>query len=301
MLALAARNGRFILVAGLFAGAGLPHLSSVIEPSVPYLVGALLFLNAFRVGDRIWTSISLKPVRSVTLVAVLQLGFPLAAIGILAVTGLPLTGFFFAAVLMMSAPALSGSPNFVVMIGRDPTDAMRLLITGIALFPLTALVVLWILPEIEATEAVIATIRLTVTILTLVFAGAMARWAGRSWKSDEALNLGCDGLSAILLFIVVIGLMSEVGPLVRTSPDVVLLWILLLLALNTGLQLGSFLLFRKIRLTEVVSASVIAGNRNIALFLIALPEETMQQAMLFIGCYQIPMYLTPLIMKRIYR
>jgi len=42
--------------------------------------------------------------------------------------------------------------------------------------------------------------------------------------------------------------------------------------------------------------SIVAGNRNIALFLIVLPPEVAGPLMIFIGCYQIPMYLTPMVL-----
>jgi hypothetical protein len=51
---------------------------------------------------------------------------------------------------------------------------------------------------------------------------------------------------------------------------------------------------------RVVALSVAAGNRSIALFLVALPPEMMAPLLLFIGCYQLPMFLTPFVMKRLY-
>ena len=43
-----------------------------------------------------------------------------------------------------------------------------------------------------------------------------------------------------------------------------------------------------------------AGNRNIALFLVALPPEVLAPLMIFIGCWQLPMYLTPVLLPRLY-
>ena len=45
---------------------------------------------------------------------------------------------------------------------------------------------------------------------------------------------------------------------------------------------------------------VSAGNRNIALFLAALPATVTDPLLLFIGCYQVPMYLTPIILRPVY-
>ena len=50
-----------------------------------------------------------------------------------------------------------------------------------------------------------------------------------------------------------------------------------------------------------VPIGIVAGNRNIALFLIALPIMQSEQLLIFLGCYQIPMYLTPIIMRSVYR
>lgn len=43
-----------------------------------------------------------------------------------------------------------------------------------------------------------------------------------------------------------------------------------------------------------------AGNRNIALFLVALPAEVMAPIMVFVGCWQVPMYLTPVLLRWLY-
>ena len=53
---------------------------------------------------------------------------------------------------------------------------------------------------------------------------------------------------------------------------------------------------------QAVGFAVSAGNRNIALFL-AAPAGSGHRSddLLFIGCYQVPMYLTPLLLRRFYR
>ena len=43
-----------------------------------------------------------------------------------------------------------------------------------------------------------------------------------------------------------------------------------------------------------------AGSRNIALFLVALPADVIAPLMIFIGCWQLPMYLTPVLLPRLY-
>jgi hypothetical protein len=70
------------------------------------------------------------------------------------------------------------------------------------------------------------------------------------------------------------------------------------MAINFGLQI---LCHRMIRhRPDAVPVSIIAGNRNIALFLVALPASVTDPLLLFIGCYQVPMYLTPILLRRLY-
>jgi hypothetical protein len=52
---------------------------------------------------------------------------------------------------------------------------------------------------------------------------------------------------------------------------------------------------------QILTVALIAGNRNIALFLAALPPEAVGFLTLFVAVYQIPMYVTPLFAGRLYR
>lgn len=51
---------------------------------------------------------------------------------------------------------------------------------------------------------------------------------------------------------------------------------------------------------SAVPVSNIAGNCNIALFLVVLPAATTDPVLIFIDYYQIPMYLTPILLQRFY-
>lgn len=301
-MGFAARHGRFLLVLGLVLGAGVPSLAASFAPWTPHLIATLLFLNAFRNGDALWRSLRTGWRSSMVRVLVLQLLMPLALLAALLMAGLPLGPFFFAALLMLSAPSVTGSPNFVTMMGHDPLEAMRILVIGTLVFPATAFVVLWFLPQINAAEAALATMRLASTILSVVILGVLLRrWVADRISATRA-HLWCDDIAAVLLCIVVVGLMPEIGWALRDNPILAFWWVAVVMAVNFGLQILSYAVMRK-RCDggEAVSLAVISGNRNIALFLIALPQETMAQAMLFIGAYQIPMYLTPMILNRLYR
>ncbi|MEM9022234.1 MAG: hypothetical protein AAGB22_00735, partial [Bacteroidota bacterium] len=105
-----------------------------------------------------------------------------------------------ATVLAIAAPSISGSPAFSVMIGHDPAPAMRLLILGTALLPLTVLPVFWLLPSLDGLSAV----ALAAARLTLVIALAVsAAFAVRIWllpRPEPETVAALDGLSDQLWF-----------------------------------------------------------------------------------------------------
>jgi hypothetical protein len=300
-LTLAAQHGRLLLVLGLVAGALLPGLAAALKPWLQELVALLLFLAALRVGpDRAVGS--LRGVgATLGMVLLLQLLLPLAAATLALMFGVAASPAALAVVLMLSAPSISGSPNLAILSGADPAPAFRLLILGTALLPLTVLPVFHLLPILgEGGQVVRAALRL---LLVISGAAAAAFVLRRTVvKQPDARTIGAlDGASALTMAIVVIGLMSAVGPALRTAPAALLGWLGIAFLANFGFQIAAALLLRRTgSRADLPAKSIVAGNRNIALFLVALPPATTDQLLMFIGCYQVPMYTTPLLLSAFY-
>jgi arsenite transporter len=221
---------------------------------------------------------------------------PLTALGIFWALGLMATPFALAVLLMLTAPGVSGAAAFTALLGRDPAPAMRLLIIGIAVFPLTVMPILWATPALGNLADVLAAAARLLTVI------AMASVAGfglrRLFPAPDLQQV--DGLNTVLLFVIVIGLMAAVGPALRHDPGLVLKWLAGVCAVNFGLQILCFHLLRAWGHAAPVGPSIIAGNRNVALFLLALPAATTDPLLIFIGVYQVPMFLTPIAMRWLY-
>ena len=301
-LALAARHGRLLLILGIVAGALLPGLAAALKPWLQELVAFLLFLAALRVGpDR--AAGSLRGAGSTLGLALLyQLLLPLGAAALALALGIAATPAALAVVLMLSAPSISGSPNLAILSGADPAPAFRLLILGTALLPLTVLPVFHLLPVLgEGGQVIRAAFRL---LAVIGGAAAMAFVLRRTLlrRLDAERIAAFDGASALTMAIVVIGLMSAVGPALRTAPATLLGWLGFAFLVNFGFQIAAALWLRRFAAGPGLPArAIVAGNRNIALFLVALPPATTDQLLMFIGCYQVPMYTTPLLMSAFYR
>ena len=297
ILRFVARHGRVSLILGLIGGFALPGVALAMKPALPFMVAFLVFVSALRIGARAALGNLRQAGGNLGLVLVLQLAMPLAALGLLSLISAPLA-VTLAVIFALSASSISGSPAFSVMLGHDPAPAMRLLILGTALLPLTILPVFWLAPGLGgAAEVALAALRLTLVIALSVAAAFALRRRFFPDPAPETIQ-ALDGLAALTLAVIVIGLMSAVGPVLRSNPASLIFWISLAFALNFGSQFISYALLRG--KPGAVPVSVIAGNRNIALFLVGLPAAVTDPVLIFIGCYQIPMYLTPLLMRKVY-
>ena len=297
LLQAAARRGRWVLPAGLVAGAALPGAAATMRDVLPVMVTGLLILSAFRIGARRSFGSRADFRRALGLIAVIQFAIPMVAAAICGLAGLNATPMLAAFVLVLAGASISGSPNLAAMCGRDPAPALRLLLFGTVLLPLTVFPVFALWPELLGGRDIHSPIlRLVATIAGAGIVGFAARrlFAARiTPRIEEAV----DGLSAILLAVMVVGLMAAVGPALRHDQLALAGWLAYAFVVNFGLQVAMSLVLRRTRLAGIAApVSIVAGNRNIALFLVALPPEVTGPLLLFIGCYQIPMYLTPLLL-----
>jgi len=289
-----------VLVAGLVAGVLLPGLAARLWPWVPEMVALLLFLGALRVGPGVFDGALRALPLTLGAVLVLQLALPLAVIGGGFALGVAHGPTVLALAIMCAAPSIVSSPNMCLMLGAPPEFAMRLLVLGTALLPLTVIPVFWFLPELgSVSEVLAAALRLLAVIVLATGAGFALR--ALAWRAPgQAALARLDGVSALMLAVFVIGLMPAVGAALREGVVQAGYWLGLVFAVNFGLQIAAHALLRGRGRAVAVPLSLIAGNRNMALFLVALPPEVTAPAMVFIGCYQIPMFLTPLVMARFY-
>ena len=299
-LRFAARHGRLVLVAGLIAGLTLPGLALSIKPWLPEMIIFLLFVSALRVGiHKAFGNLGELRI-SLAIIAVYQIALPLIALTI--ATLLNLTGPTALAVILVCAAApLSGSPNLTILAGHDPAPALRLLVVGTIVLPLTVLPVLWALPQLGSISAVgHAAGRLLLLICGAAGFGFLLRQMWCREPAKETLN-AIDGLSAITMAVVVVALMSAVVPAISSRPDIFWRTLAAACVVNFGLQIISYVVGGSLHNdTNRVPFAIVAGNRNIALFLAAFPTSLMDPLLLFIGCYQVPMYLTPLVLARLY-
>jgi ACR3 family arsenite transporter len=302
LLAWVARHGRYALAGGLLAGFLLPQTAQALRPYLPEMILSLLFLNAFRIGPKDALAGLRHSFSALKITLVLQLVLPMVALCIFSVLGIADTVFGLAILLMLAAPSVTATPNITLLLGHNPEPAFRLLIIGTGILPLTIIPLFWLMPGLgHLADVLSAAFTLLGAIWSMVLLAFALRWFVIPDLGKRRLE-ALDGFTSLGLAIIVIGLMSAVAPALERDPFWVLQWIVIAMIANLGSQCVVFFYFKKRGCSaEAVPFSVVAGNRNFALFLIALPATITDPLLIFLGCYQVPMYLTAIVMRRIYR
>ncbi|WP_292062383.1 hypothetical protein [Marivita sp. XM-24bin2] len=296
----AARCGRWLLIAGLLVGIALPGLARAMAPAIVPMIAVMLCLAALREGPAAALPRRGTWGRSFLVTVTLQAVLPLAVGLFLLTLGWLNTPLAIGAVLAMAAAPITGSPGLAVMSGADATVSLRLLTLGTALLPLTSAPVFATLPLFPDPGAVAAA-----ACRLLLVVGAAACVAASLRRVFPALTApasrpALDGAMAVAMAVVVVGLMSEIAPALFGTPGLLALTFACAFALYFVQTLLAWAAARRALPTGEAGAVVIAaGNRNLALFLAAVPSDAAAPLMLFVGCYQVPMYLTPFFLRRV--
>lgn len=295
------RHGKLVLIAGLVAGAGLPDLAQALRPFIAPMIVSLLFLAVLRLGPEGLRAGMSGMHRAAGLALVLQLALPVSAAIAFAALGILAHPLAMGVILVLAAAPITGSPNITLMAGGDPAPALRQLVVGTAMLPLTVIPVFWLMPAFGSPVAVARAALELLGLIALAGGAALALRHFRIVPGTQDAYDAMDGLAALLLGLVVIGLMSAIGPALVDDRWALAVTMLVVFALNVPLQMATSLAASCTDPRASPGFGVVAGNRNIALFLSVLPAQTADQLLLFIGCFQVPMYVTPFLLAHWYR
>lgn len=308
LLETCGRHARWVLPIGLVVGALFPWASEPMQASIAPSIWLLLFLAVIRLhsGGALGVKTNMgvrdfgiKPLMA--RIALAQLLFPLLVFFATTLIGLPVV-WCVSATLVAAAPPISGSPSLVLLLKGDGTLALRWLIAATLLLPITCIPVIYLLLGEQSTSQLLLPVaKLLLLIISASCAGVFVNKALES-RHISPSTLALDGAASITLALMVVGLMSGIhAPGIRVEH--LLITLAVALAINLGYQILGATIARALKHTpdRIICTGVINGNRNIALYLAALPVSFTEPLLLFIACYQIPMYLTPLIGAPYYR
>jgi BASS family bile acid:Na+ symporter len=295
-----ARNGGALLAVGIFAGLLLPPVDALLRDVVTPVVAALMTLVLLRVDPAQVLAYLRRPVLVAALLGWLLLACPLLAFVVVRITGLD--GSLGAAlVIMATGCAATSSPAFARMVGLDGEVSLVVAVFSTLLVPFTApplaLGLLGIdlsisLPALMGRLMLVVGLPLLLSVLIrrMIAPAVLERW-GRA----------VDGTVVLLVVLYGFGIMDGVLARLIAAPAFVLGGLALAFAGSFMLNAATALAFRPAGRRVALSAGLLSGNRNMALYFAVLPATTDPRILLFFALCQFPLFLSPFLLRPIYR
>ncbi len=295
-----ARQGGALLAVGIFAGLFIPPLAALFRDVVTITVAGLMTLVLLRVDLAQVLGYLRRPALVGALTVWLMLAMPVIAYGMAMAAGLdgPLGA---ALVISATGCAATSSPAFARLVGLDGEISLVVAVVTTLLVPFTAppiaLGLMGIdlaisLPGLMARLGLVVGLPLLISIvIRQVVAPATLKRVGPS----------VDGAVVWLVVLYGFGVMDGMLARLLAEPSFVLGGLALAFAGNLGMNLLTALAFLPAGRRLALAGGLLSGNRNMALYLAVLPAATDERILLFFALAQFPLFLSPFLLRPIYR
>jgi bile acid:Na+ symporter, BASS family len=299
LLGWSARHGTALLAASILAGIACAPLAAALRPAVAPAVALLMTLVLLRIDPAQVIAWLRRPLLVLGLSAWVLVACPLVAFVATRAMGLngPLGGGL---VLGAAACAAVSAPAFARLVGLDAEISLVVSVVTTALLPFTA-------PPLAlgllGLDLAITIPGLMLRLLLIVGIPALLAWGLRAVLGPARLAraaAGLDGGVVLILVVFAFGVMDGVQARLLADPLWVLGGVALAMAGNLGLNALTAAVIWPLGRTLALSAGMLAGNRNQALFLAVLPAAADPGVLLFFALGQVPMFLSPFLLRPIY-
>ena len=299
-MAWSARQGSILLAVGIFGGIVSPALAREFKVFVTPTVLILMTCVLLRVDIQGTLVHVRRPGRAVVMVVLQMLAAPVVA---WAVT-LPLhldAGIAAGVVIFATGCAAASSAAFARLVGLDPEISLVVTLMSLALVPFTAPTVALIVLGIDLS---IGTAQLMVSLLIIVglplVLSLAIRWGvGRDGLARHGQAI--DGFTVWMVVFYGFAVMDGLQARMAADPAWVVQALIAAFAVDYGLNFLTTLVLAPWGFRSAASAGLMSGNRNMALYLAVLPATTDPRIVLFFGLCQIPLFLSPFLLRPAYR
>jgi BASS family bile acid:Na+ symporter len=299
-LAWSARKASVLLAVGIFGGVVSPGLARAVSGFVTPNVLAMMTMVLLRVDIAGTLAHLRRPMRVAAIVAFQLVACPVLVWAVVGPLGLD-AGITAGTVIFATGCATTSSAAFARMVGLDPELS---LVTSLA----TTLLVPFTTPPMAL---LLLGVDLSISVGT--FMGRLALVVGlpmlaslvlRRLIGPIALDRWADAVDGLLVWFVVFygfAVMDGLGARIAEDPTWVIQAILAAFIIDYGLNLVTTGAFAGFGAQIAASAGLMSGNRNMALYLAVLPATADPRIALFFGLCQFPLFLSPFLLKPLYR
>lgn len=300
LLEWSALKGAALLAIGIFAGLLIPPLAAAFRDVITPTVFILMTLVLLRVDPAQVLAYLKRPVLVLALLVWLLAVCPLLAWAVVQAMGLdgPLGA---ALVIMATGCAATSSPAFARLVGLDGEISFVVAVVSTLLVPFTAPPLALGLLGIDLAISIQGLmLRLALVVgLPLLLSVAIRRWMGPRRLAEWGKAV--DGAVVLMVVFYGFGVMDGMMAKLLAEPAFVLGGTALAFAGAFALNAATAIAFTPYGQRVALSAGLLSGNRNMALYLAVLPAATDSRILLFFAMCQFPLFLSPFLLKPIYR
>ena len=304
MLLLALRSlgqyARLALPAGILIALLLPEIHLRWDIILPLNITLIYAASIIRLDLKSTARMAFTPKRlalSLSITLFILCLVPIFYV-ILAQTGGLATIYYPSLIWFAVAPPIASTIWICTLLGFPAALAMEVVVLTSLAAPFTGpFLAAWLLADI----ATIDQLTLFYKLAGMICGGSLIAVIGQGVLGRtkiEENRLVFDGLSALAMLVFLIPVFNGMGAVILQNPLLAFHLCGLAVVMNMGAQialLGCSWLFRPYAERLQVLA-IVTGNRNVGLYFAALPADPVFA--LFTAMYQIPLYLTPLIIGR---
>lgn len=295
-----ARNGGALLAGSIFVGVAFAPLAAAMNVVVTPAVALLMTLVLLRIDPAQVMAWLRRPGIVAFLSAWVLLAAPLVAFAVTRAAGMD--GPLGAGVVLVAAScAVTSAPAFARLVGLDAEISLIVSVATTALLPFTAPPLALGLLGIDLAISIPG---LMLRLGLIVGLPALAAFAIRQVVGAARLDRVArpiDGAAVIVLVVFAFGVMDGVQARLLADP----LWVAGGLAAAFGVNLGlnaltAILMLPVLDRRTALTAGMLTGNRNQAVFLAVLPAGADPSVLLFFAIGQVPMFVSPFLLRPIY-
>ncbi|MBP0493499.1 hypothetical protein [Roseomonas indoligenes] len=295
-----ARQGGVLLAAGIVVGLLTPPLAAALRDWVGPVVACLTTLVLLRIDPAQVLSYLRRPVLVAALLAWILLACPVLAHA--AAWAMGLHGSLAAGLVIMATGCSAiSSPAFARMVGLDGELSLVVAVLATLLVPFTAPPLALGLLGIDLSISIGALMgRLALLVALPLAISLLIRRVVRPSVLDR-WGRAVDGTVVLLVVLYGFGIMDGVLARLLAAPGFVLGGLALAFAGSFGLNAATALAFRPAGQRVALSAGLLSGNRNMALYFAVLPAATDPLILLFFALCQFPLFFSPFLLRPVYR
>lgn len=277
----------------------IPPLAALFRDFVTPTVAGLMTLVLLRVDLAQVLGYLRRPALVGALTAWLLLVMPVIAYGIATACGMdgPLGA---ALVISATGCAATSSPAFARLVGLDGEISLVVALVTTLLVPFTAPPITLGLMGIElpiSLAGLMARLGLVVG-LPLLISIAIRRMVAE--PTLRRFGPAVDGAVVWLVVLYGFGVMDGMLARLLAEPAWVMGGLALAFAGNLGMNLLTAIAFLPAGRRLALAGGLLAGNRNMALYLAVLPTATDERILLFFALAQFPLFLSPFLLRPVY-